>query len=134
VNRSTRAIIGTTLAALAVTALAACSGGSSGGSTTSAAPTSTESPIGGNVLPPVMVEPGQTEVTAKVGSTIVFKVDDPANSKIATDNPEVLEVTQGSDDGSAQFNPGAKALKAGKATVTVTSGAGVQTVAVTVTD
>jgi hypothetical protein len=122
------------VAALAVVGLAACSSGSSGGSSSSASASS--SAIGGNVLPPVMVEPGATTATAKVGDTIVFKVEgDPANSKIATDNESVLQVTQGSNDGSAQFNPGAKALKAGTATVTVTNAAGkVETVAVTVTE
>ncbi|CAB4952184.1 unannotated protein [freshwater metagenome] len=101
---------------------------------TGSAPPTTPA-IGGNVLPPVMVEPGATTATAKVGDTIVFKVDgDPANSKIATDNESVLQLTQGSNDGSAQFNPGAKALMAGNATVTVTDAAGkVETVAVTVT-
>lgn len=131
-TRTAHAAVAFGVAALAVTGLAACSSGSSGGSSSSAS----SSAIGGNVLPPVMVEPGATTATAKVGDTIVFKVEgDPANSKIATDNEAVLEVKQGSNDGSAQFNPGAKALKAGTATVTVTDAAGkVQTVAVTVTE
>ncbi len=86
------------------------------------------------MLPPVMVEPGATTATAKVGDTIVFNQPNPAKTKISTDNSDVLEVTQGKDDGSAVFNPGAKALKAGNATVTIVAADGTtSTVAVTVT-
>ncbi len=107
-------------AALAfVGALAGCSSSSTSSETAAA----TASPIGGNVLPPVMVEPGQTEATAKVGDTIVFNIPeaDLAGTTIDTDNPEVLQVSQAKQEGDALFNPGAKALAAGTATVTITA-------------
>lgn len=107
-------------AALAfVGALAGCSSSSTSTETAAA----TASPIGGNVLPPVMVEPGQTEATAKVGDTIVFNIPeaDLAGTTIDTDNPEVLQVTQAKQEGDALFNPGANALAAGTATVTITA-------------
>ena len=40
---------------------------------------------------------------------------------IATDNPEVLEITQAKQEGDAIFNPGAKALAPGTAVITVTT-------------
>lgn len=116
-------------------ALVGCSSSSNSNSSSSATPTksaASESPIGGNVLPPVMVEPGTTTVSAKVGDTIVFKVADPENTKIATDNEAVLQLTQGGKDGSAMMNPGAKALTAGTAKVTITGPSGEETVTVTV--
>ena len=54
----------------------------------------------------MIVAPGQTTAEATVGETIVFNQPDPANTTISTDKPDVLELTQGSDDGSALFNPG----------------------------
>lgn len=115
-------------------ALVGCSSSSSSDASKSATPTqsASESPIGGNVLPPVMVEPGTTTVSAKVGDTIVFKVADPENTKIATDNESVLQLTQGGKEGSAMMNPGAKALTAGTAKVTITGPSGEETVTVTV--
>ncbi len=110
--------------------LAACSSGAS------ADPTSTATPSGAQMIGPVMVEPGQTEVSVAVGRMVVFNVADPTAEMIATDNPEVLNVTPGRDDGSAVFNPGAEALAPGTATVTLTNmdtGA-TQVVSVTVTD
>ena len=84
------------IAAVGAVVLVGCSSGSSSSSSSSAA--ASESAIGGNVLPPVMVEPGTKTVTAKVGDTIVFKVADPENTKIATDNESVLQLTQGGKD------------------------------------
>ena len=122
-------------AALAVGALAvtACSSTASSTDTASAAPVASasadamqpsaeSSPIGGNVLPPVMVEPGQTEAAAKVGDTIVFNVpaDKLAGTTISTDQPTLLELSQAKQEGDALFNPGAKALAAGTAVVTIT--------------
>jgi len=73
------------------------------------------------MLPPVIIAADQTEATAVVGDFIDILTDDPVNTVIAVDNPEVLEITQGYDDGSAIFNPGGKALAAGTAVVTVTN-------------
>lgn len=86
---------------------------------TSASAAASESPIGGSVLPPVIIPEGATSATAKVGNTLVFTVDDPVNTKISTPDTSILELTQGYSDGSATFNPGAKALAAGTAVVTV---------------
>ena len=71
------------------------------------------------MLPPVMVEQGQTTAEAKVGDTIVINAEDPVATVISTSTPELVELTQGSDDGSAVFNPGAKALMPGTAVITV---------------
>ena len=100
---------------LGVTVLAGCS--SSDESTTDTA-TSSEST---QMLPPVIITVDQMEAAAVVGDMIDIVVDDPVNTVIAVDNADVLEITQGSDDGSAIFNPGAKAIAAGTATITVTN-------------
>jgi hypothetical protein len=124
--RHTRLLTLAAASALAAGALAGCSSGSSS-TASSPAPqpsTSEPSPIGGSVLPPVIVTADQGEVTAKVGDTIVFAVDDPVAWKLATSDPTILEVTDGKEEGGAVFNPGAKALAAGKATVTLTPDTG----------
>jgi outer membrane murein-binding lipoprotein Lpp len=100
---------------LGVTVLAGCS--SSDESATDTA-TSSES---AQMLPPVIITVDQMEAAAVVGDMIDIVVDDPVNTVIAVDNADVLEITQGSDDGSAIFNPGAKAIAAGTATITVTN-------------
>lgn len=73
------------------------------------------------MLPPVIIAVDQTDASAAVGDFIDILADDPVNTVISVDNPEVLEITQGYDDGSAIFNPGAKALSAGTAVITVTN-------------
>lgn len=73
------------------------------------------------VVAPIMVAPDQTEASAKVGNFIVFNVETLAGTTISTDKPELLELTQAKEEGGAQFNPGAKALAAGVAIVTVTN-------------
>ncbi len=100
---------------LGVSVLAGCS--SSDESTTDTATSSETS----QMLPPVIITADQMDATAVVGDMIDIVVDDPVNTVIAVDNADVLEITQGYDDGSAIFNPGAKALAAGTATITVTN-------------
>jgi len=100
---------------LGVTVLAGCSS-----DTESATDTATSSETT-QMLPPVIVTADQMDVAAVVGNMIDIVVDDPVNTTIAVDNSDVLEITQGKDDGSALFNPGAKALAVGTATVTVTN-------------
>ena len=68
-----------------------------------------------------MVAPDQTQASAKVGNFIVFNVESLAGTTISTDKPDLLELTQAKEEGGAQFNPGAKALAAGVAVVTVTN-------------
>lgn len=98
-------------ALLGLTVLAGCSSASD--ESTSTETTSEES---AQLLPPVIVEPGQTEAAAKVGDFIDIVVDDP----VATTDTGIVEISQGYDDGSAVFNPGARALAVGTATITIT--------------
>jgi hypothetical protein len=84
---------------------------------------------------PIVVEPGTTTVDATVGRFLDFKVDgDPANWKIESDAPEIVEVTQGGKQGDAVMNPGGKALKAGTAKIALvpTDGGSVWEITVTV--
>jgi outer membrane murein-binding lipoprotein Lpp len=100
---------------LGVTVLAGCSSSDESATDTATSSESTQ------MLPPVIITADQMDATAVVGDMIDIVVDDPVNTVIAVDNADVLEITQGSDDGSAIFNPGAKALAAGTATITVTN-------------
>jgi hypothetical protein len=111
-NRRFVAISATALLGAAV--LAGCSS-----STQPAA--SSAAGAGTEVIAPIMVAPDQTEASAKVGNFIVFNVESLAGTTISTDKPELLELTQAKEEGGAQFNPGAKALAAGVAVVTVTN-------------
>ena len=106
------------MSVLGVTVLVGCS---SSDDPATEATTSSET---SQMLPPVIVTADQTNASAVVGDMIDIVVDDPVNTTIAVDNPEVLEITQGKDDGSALFNPGAKALSPGTATIMVTSADG----------
>lgn len=85
----------------------------------SSAATPSETPIGGDTLPPVVVSEGMTAATAVVGDSINFKVENVNDWAIVSDNPAVVSVTQGSDDGNVGMVPGGKALAAGTATVTL---------------
>jgi len=115
-RRSTTIIAAGSIALLGVAVLAGCS------SSSSPAPAASASAAGSNaqVLPPVMVPEDVTTATAKVGDFIVIQVTKLAGTTIATSTPELLEVTQGGSDGSAEFNPGAKALAVGTGIITVT--------------
>ena len=115
-----RRALAVTAALLATVALAGCSSDSSSDAAASPGATAAASPIGGNVLPPVIVEWGQEEATAKVGDTIVFNVQEVVATTVDTDNPDILAISQARQEGDALFNPGAVALKAGKALVTIT--------------
>ena len=112
------AAIGAT-ALLGVTLLAGCS--SSSEEPAASETTSQEAEESTQMLPPVIIEPGQTEATAKVGDFIDIVVEEVIGTTIATDNPEVLEISQAKQEGDAIFNPGAKALAPGTAVITVTT-------------
>lgn len=101
-----------------VAVLAGCS---SSDETATDSATSSES---SQMLPPVIITVDQTDASAAVGDFIDIIADDPANTVISVDDPSVLEITQGSDDGTVVMNPGAKALKAGTAVITVTNADG----------
>ena len=115
-RRPTSIIAAGSIALLGVAVLACCS------SSSSPAPAASASTAASNaeVLPPVMVAEDVTTATAKVGEFIVIQVTKLAGTTIATSTPELLEVTQGGSDGSAEFNPGAKALAVGTGIITVT--------------
>ena len=84
------------------------------------------------MLPPVIVVAGQTEATARVGNTIVINSVTPTEDMLVTDRPDLLEITQGSYDGSAWFNPGAVALGEGVATLTRIHAGESRTIVVTI--
>lgn len=85
-----------------------------------------------SMLPPVIVVPGQSEATARVGDTIVVNADSPTDDVLSTDRPDLLEVTQGSYDGSAWFNPGAVALAEGTTTLTLVHDGHSRSIAITI--
>lgn len=133
-NKLSSGIVMGAAALLGISLLAGCSS-SSQESDTGQATGETSEESGTQMLPPVIVEPGQTEASAKVGDFIVIVVEDVEGTTISTDNPEILEISQSYDDGSAQFNAGAEALAPGSATITVTlPDATSYDVAVTVTE
>lgn len=68
------------------------------------------------MLPPVMVDgPGQIEV--EVGETI--RVNTEEVTRVATDNPSVLDVSQPTTTDTASFTGGALVIDAGEATLMV---------------
>lgn len=71
---------------------------------------------GNQVVAPVIVDTDDP-VTIQVGRAIDVTTDDV--TRVDTSDDSVLEVTQPTDDGSAQFNAGATAKAAGTATLTV---------------
>lgn len=97
---------------VASVALAGCASSSS----TSPSASSTPSESIGTVLPPIPISKGGA-VTAKVGDNL--NVITPGVTKVETDTPTVLEVSQPYNDGSAQFNGGAKVIAAGNADLIV---------------
>ena len=105
-------------ALLGITVLAGCS--SSSEEPAADETTSEQSEESTQLLPPVIIEPEQKEATATVGDFIDIVVDEVLGTTISTDDSDVLEIYQARQDGDATFNPGAKALAAGDATITVT--------------
>ena len=104
------------IAAGAIALSAALTGCSDSDDAASASASATAS---SQLLPPVIVTADATTAEAKVGDTVVFNVAEPLKTTISVDNPDILEIKQGYTDGSATFNPGAKALKKGTAVVTI---------------
>ena len=121
-TRTGRIVAASATALLGIAVLAGCSASTS---STPDAPASDAAAsagvIGGDVLPPVIVEPTATTAEAKVGDTIVFNVVKLAGTTISTSTPDLVELTQGGEQDGAEFNPGAKAIAAGTAIVTVTN-------------
>jgi hypothetical protein len=71
---------------------------------------------GNQVVAPVIVDTDDP-VTIEVGRAIDVTTD--GVTRVDTSDDSVLEVSQPTDDGSAQFNAGATAKAAGTATLTV---------------
>jgi hypothetical protein len=111
--RLSKAIAVMAVAMVATVGMTACSSNDDNGDTGNGAEV-------GQVIGPVIVEPDQSEVTVAVGRTVVFNAVNPQDTVATSDNTSVVSVTDGYDDGSAIFNPGAEALAAGTATVTLT--------------
>ena len=118
-------------AIVATTALLALAGCSSSSDTPSSSPSASQA---ASLAAPIVVDPGQTEVTAAVGQFIDFNVGaKPGRWQVASDNTAVLTVTPGGKNGSATFNPGVTALAPGSTTVVLSSSqGGIQDVTFTV--
>jgi hypothetical protein len=112
------------LGALLITSACGTSSGSTTAATSPSAISTNQSTGNSQMLPPIIVIPGQTDASVPVGRYIVFNVSDPAHTQVSSDKPDVLEVTQGHDDGSAVFNPGGKGLAEGTAVITITEPSG----------
>jgi hypothetical protein len=112
----TRRSVALAAAIMSIGLLAGCSSGSGG-----EAATTEEAPANATqMLPPIIVEPGQTEATAVVGDFIDIVVDEVAGTTIATPNADILEIYQAREEEGVVYNPGAKALAPGNAVITVT--------------
>ncbi|MDP4015200.1 MAG: hypothetical protein U0990_04855 [Candidatus Nanopelagicales bacterium] len=98
--------------------LVACSTPAPSPSPSPTSPAPSESPTG-NVLPPIPITKAG-DVTVSVGDNL--NVTTPNVTKVTTDNPAVLRVSQPYSDGSADFNGGALVLAPGKAKLTVFGG------------
>jgi hypothetical protein len=80
------------------------------------------------VIGPIVVEPTQTDVVATVGRFLDFNVGpNPGEWKISSANEAVVgELMQGGERDGATYNPAAKALSVGSATVTLENSAGLE--------
>lgn len=76
------------------------------------------------MLAPIVIVPEQTEAIANVGDGLDIMVADPVTATVESDNPAVVEVFQGKDEGGVLYNPGGMAVSAGTANVTVTNADG----------
>jgi hypothetical protein len=112
------------LAALSISALlllAACGG-------TTEERVDDPSPIAGGpgsamVIAPLILDAVTPTGVIAVGRSVVFALESPADWVIAVDHPELASVSQGSDDGSAVYNPGFTATGAGTVVATLTNSA-----------
>ena len=125
-------------AALAATFVAGCSSSSDSGSGEAAGGETQSEAVGDtmegdgieitdenlNMLAPIVVVPDQTEALANVGDGLEFMVDDPLKATVESDNPAVVEVAPGRDEGGMTYNPSGIAKSAGTANVTVTNADG----------
>jgi hypothetical protein len=113
----------TLLVAVALSAAACSSDESSGTTTTTTSTTSTtEAPIGGSVLPPVVLSPEETSATVKVGTVVTFNLGEPGEGRfVATSaDPAVFKVeNEGKNEGTYTTNAGGVAVAPGTSEVSV---------------
>lgn len=85
-------------------------------------------------LPPVMIDPAMTsQVSVKVGNSVVFTVKDPDKWSVHVVDMDIAEFIAGGDQGTYTTNPAVKALKLGITTLHVTHGSDVYEIQLTVT-
>ncbi|MGV1004264.1 MAG: hypothetical protein ACOYEV_05745 [Candidatus Nanopelagicales bacterium] len=108
---------------LSLAALGACTSSDDTSTTPAATEATTASPTDTTgVIGPIVVEPGTTTLAATVGRALDIAVEgDPGAWEIASDNVGVLTVSQGGEKDGATFNPGAQAVMAGMANLTLTN-------------
>lgn len=111
------------IALLAAVGLATTACGS-GSTPTQAGGSSMTAPSSGtSVIAPVIVDVStldRSTVDVTVGNSVDINAEDPTVWTGEVDS-DIAEFTPGSDDGSAVFNPGVKALSTGTAKVTMTN-------------
>ena len=115
----TTVVAGASAAGLTVLALAGCSSSTTPSPTATSAGSTSPTAIGSDTLPPIPITKAE-DVTVKVGGFL--NVITPNVTKVTTNNPKVLTVTQPHSDGSATFNGGARVVSTGSATLTVYGG------------
>ena len=117
----TRSVAAVALVALVALTGSACSSEESADTTTTSSPATT-GPVGGNVLPPVVLTPQETSATVSVGTKVVFNVGEPGEGRfVATSaDPAVFEVeNEGKSEGTYSTNAGGVAVAPGTTEVTV---------------
>jgi hypothetical protein len=117
----TRSVAAVALVALVALTGSACSSEESADTTTTSSPDTT-GPVGGNVLPPVVLTPQETSATVDVGTKVVFNVGEPGEGRfVATSaDPAVFEVeNEGKSEGTYSTNAGGVAVAPGTTEVTV---------------
>ncbi len=120
-------------ALLGVALLAGCSSASEPAASESAAASDSST----QMLPPVIITEDQDTAAAKVGDflDIIVPENQLVGTTVATDQPELVELTQAREEGGAMFNPGGKALAPGTAVIVVTDPSGaVRDITLTITE
>lgn len=109
-------------AAMLATTLSACSGSSN--ETPATGGSSTEAPIGGDVIAPVTMSVNElqgADVELVVGQVLNINIESLAVDSYTGEvtDPKVAEFVPGDKSGSAEFNPGVTALAQGSTKVTM---------------
>ena len=85
------------------------------------------------VVAPIMIDPmTTTQISARVGSSIVLNVADPANWSAMIMEPALATFIPGGDQGTYSTNPGITALAAGTTIVHVTHGSDMYEITLTI--